>query len=67
VWTELRVPFQSLKLDGGRILGLSFDELGGTVYWDKSGVIRTPRNPITAPLGDMTWALLTSPEFQYIR
>ncbi len=67
VWTRLQVPFQSVKLEGGRITGISFDELGGTVYWDKTGITRTPRNPMTIPLGDMVWALITSPEFQYIK
>ena len=49
------------------IAGWSFDQQGGTVYWDKSGVVKNPKNPNRQPLGDVLWALFTSPEFQYIR
>jgi hypothetical protein len=37
------------------------------VYWDKSGAMKGP--PIHDPqtIGDMLWALVTSPEFQYVK
>jgi hypothetical protein len=30
-------------------------------------VVKRPRNPEREPLGDILWALVASPEFQYIR
>jgi mono/diheme cytochrome c family protein len=35
--------------------------------WDKSGVVRMPKNANRQPLGDVLWALFACPEFQYIR
>jgi len=67
-WVRLEVPVERLGLDSqSGITGWAFDQVGGTVYWDKAGVAHKPRNPETAPLGDMLWALVVSPEFQFIR
>ncbi|MEW6305402.1 MAG: PSD1 and planctomycete cytochrome C domain-containing protein [Verrucomicrobiota bacterium] len=66
-WVRLEVPFNKVALDTGEIDSWSFDQAGGVVYWDKTGVIHQPRHPLTGPLGDLFWALLTSPEFQYLR
>jgi hypothetical protein len=64
-WVRLEVPAKSVGIEGG-IEGWSFDQAGGTVYWDKSGVVHTPRNPKAEAIGDMFWAFVTSPRFQYI-
>lgn len=66
-WVRLEVPVAQLGLDSTGVTGWSFDQLGGTVYWDKAGIVHKPRNPETEPLGDMMWALVVCPEFQYIR
>ena len=67
-WVRLEVPVGRVGLDSNSgITGWSFDQVGGKVYWDKSGIVRQPRNPETEPLGDMLWALVVSPEFQFIR
>jgi hypothetical protein len=67
-WVRLEVPVGRVGLDPkGGLTGWSFDQMGGRVYWGQSGIVRRPRNPETEPLGDMLWALVVSPEFQYIR
>ncbi|HEY3128489.1 MAG TPA: PSD1 and planctomycete cytochrome C domain-containing protein [Acidobacteriota bacterium] len=67
-WVRLEVPVTEvgLKSEEG-ITGWSFDQAGGVVFWDKSGVVRIPIDPMLETLGDVLWALLVSPEFQYIR
>jgi hypothetical protein len=66
-WVRLEVPVQKVGLRGGSAInGISFDQVGGKVYWDSSGVLK--RRSAEAPaLGDLMWALFTSPEFQYMR
>jgi hypothetical protein len=67
-WVRLEVPADRVGLDpASGVTGLSFDQSGGRVYWDKSGVSRHARSPAAEPLGDILWALVVSPEFQYIR
>lgn len=67
-WVRLEVPVERVGLDASSgITGWSFDQIGGKVYWDKAGIAHEPRNPETEPLGDMLWALVVSPEFQFIR
>jgi mono/diheme cytochrome c family protein len=68
-WVRLEVPAREVGITSPTdIAGWSFDQFGGgAVYWDKSGVVKKPRNPEREPLGDILWALVASPEFQYIR
>jgi hypothetical protein len=67
-WVRLEVPAREVGITSNTdIVGWSFDQHGGTVYWDKSGVTRTPPNPNRQVVGDVAWALFSSPEFQYIR
>jgi hypothetical protein len=67
-WARLEVPVAKVGLDpASGIDGWSFDQEGGKVYWDKSGLAHVARNPAIEPLGDMLWALAASPEFQFIR
>jgi hypothetical protein len=66
-WVRLEVPVTKVGLRGGsNITGLSFDQVGGKVYWDTSGVMKRPSADAPA-LGDLLWALFTSPEFQYVK
>jgi hypothetical protein len=51
---------------GSAINGISFDQVGGKVYWDSAGILKHPTADAPA-LGDLLWALFTSPEFQYVR
>jgi hypothetical protein len=68
-WVRLEVPAREVGITAPTdIAGWSFDQFGGgAVYWDKSGVVKKPKNPEREPLGDLLWALVASPEFQYIR
>ena len=67
-WVRLEVPARDLGFDYEMgVNGWSFDQSGGRVYWDKAGVTRKPRNPAAELVGDMAWALVVSPEFQYIK
>jgi YHS domain-containing protein len=65
-WVRLEVAAADVEAGGG-LIGISFDQTGGTVYWDAAGIVRVPPDPRYEPLGDLLWALFTSPEFQYIR
>jgi hypothetical protein len=47
--------------------GISFDQVGGVVHWDKTGVERHPPVYPRDTIGDMFWALLSGPEFHYVR
>ena len=64
-WVRLAVPTNAVGLAGRGIGGMSFDQFGGKVTFDHSGVTHVvpPRPAIV----DMLWALTVSPEFQYIR
>lgn len=66
-WVRLQLPFKKLQLLNGPISAISFGVAGGTAYWDSIGLLRSPRSARVQPLGDVLWALVTSPEFQYIR
>jgi mono/diheme cytochrome c family protein len=68
-WVRLEVPAREVGIAAPTdIAGWSFDQYGGgAVYWDKAGVVKNPKNPVREPLGDLLWALVASPEFQYIR
>ncbi|HWD19188.1 MAG TPA: DUF1549 domain-containing protein [Verrucomicrobiae bacterium] len=67
-WVRLEIPVREVGLNPDEtISGISFDQSGGTVYWDKAGLEHRPPHPETEPLGDMMWALVVSPEFQFIR
>jgi hypothetical protein len=67
-WVRLEVPAAKLGIDKPTTLnGISFDQFLGKVYWDKTGITRGPAVTDPETLGDLLWALVTSPEFQYIR
>ena len=55
----------AFRADGHR--GWSFDQRRRSGLLGQVGVVKNPRNPEREPLGDLLWALLASPEFQYIR
>lgn len=66
VWVRLEVDAPDVGVVGG-VVGVSFDQAGGTVYWDALGVVRGEPDPRAGGLHDVFWALVTSPEFHYIR
>jgi hypothetical protein len=68
-WVRIEIPSQQLGLGAidREIEGLSITQNSGTVYYDKLGVTHVPQRPQAQAVGDMFWALATSPEFQYIR
>jgi uncharacterized membrane protein/YHS domain-containing protein len=68
-WVRLEIPTSEVGLGtvNTRLVGMSFDQAGGTVYWGRSGVVRVPTPPPAEAVADAIWALFTSPEFQYIR
>lgn len=68
-WVRLDIPAEKIGLtaDATEIDGISFDQAGGRVYWDKVGVTKGAPAQDPATIGDMLWALVTSPEFQYVR
>ncbi len=67
-WVRLEIPAAHVGFNAsGGISGMSFDQVGGSVWWEYSGVVHLPEDPRITPLGDLLWALLTSPEFQYLR
>ena len=68
-WVRLEVLAREVGITAPMdVAGWSFDQSGGgAVYWDKAGVVKNPKNPVREPLGDLLWALVASPEFQYIR
>ena len=48
-WVRLEVPVEKLKLAAGvKFQGMAFTQFGGTVYWDKAGVIYDA-NPASDP------------------
>ncbi len=67
-WVRLEVLASKIGIDKPMIVaGISFDQMLGKVYWDKTGVSKGPAVTDGETIGDMIWALVTSPEFQYIR
>jgi hypothetical protein len=66
-WVKLEVKARQIGFTkGSKINGISFDQFGGHVYWDKVGVVKKDIAEQPA-LGDVMWTLFTSPEFQYIK
>ena len=64
-WVRLEVPADAVDLSGRAINGMSFDQFDGRVFFDRAGVAHaTPPRPAVV---DMLWALMASPEFQYVR
>ena len=58
-WSRLEVPFERIGLAPGTVVsGIAFTQFGGTVYWDRSGVISNQ----VAPTEIVT--ILDTPEIQ---
>jgi hypothetical protein len=67
-WVRLEVPAAYVGITAPTAIdGMSFDQWGGTVHWDKAGVVKGPAANHPETIGDLIWALLTTPEFQYIK
>ncbi|MCC6152449.1 MAG: DUF1553 domain-containing protein [Candidatus Hydrogenedentes bacterium] len=68
-WVRLEIPAHVVGL-GQSTQGISeiaVVQESGTVYWDKAGVLSSPLGGPATAVSDALWALITSPEFQYIR
>jgi uncharacterized membrane protein/YHS domain-containing protein len=66
-WVRLEVKASDVGLKpGDAVVGVSYDQHGGKAYWDKTGFELKP-TPEVPGVGDLLWALFTSPEFQYVR
>lgn len=66
-WVRLEVRADAIGLGtGDRIEGFSFDQAGGRVWWGAVSLVRVPPSPGQTARGDVLWALLASPEFQYV-
>ncbi|MCC6794745.1 MAG: DUF1553 domain-containing protein [Candidatus Hydrogenedentes bacterium] len=68
-WVRLEIAAHMVGL-GQKTQGISEISVvqeGGTVYWDKAGVLSSPLGGPATAVSDALWALITSPEFQYIR
>lgn len=67
-WVKLEVAAGDVGLSpGSGIVGFSFDQVGGTVYWDAVGVTRGEPVRRDEGAGDVLWALFVASEFQYTR
>ena len=68
-WIRLEVTASAVGLGGsnGHVVGMSFDQAGGRVYWDETGGLSRAYDARAAGMADLLWVLLVSPEFQYIR
>jgi hypothetical protein len=68
-WVRLEVPANLIGLgrDEKPLTAITIHQLDGVAYWDRAGLARPENGGPVQALGDMMWALLTSPEFQYIR
>jgi hypothetical protein len=68
-WVRLEVTAREVGFNDPitTVDGVSFDNFDGKCYWDKTGQVNTIPVHDTELVGDMIWALMTSPEFQYIK
>ena len=66
-WVRLEVPVKQIGFKAkDRLVGVSFDQVGGRVYWDKVGIVKHPPTQVPGA-GDLLWALVSSAEFQYVK
>lgn len=68
-WVRLEASAAEVGLGvgaGASVRGMSFDQSGGVVYWDRAGVVAIPPTPRMDAIADALWALFCLPEFQYI-
>ncbi len=68
-WVRLEVSASEIGIDKNdqSVNGLSFDQSGGKMFWDRSGVVHGQKISGIEVYGDILWALFCSPEFQYIK
>ncbi len=66
-WVRLEVPAGEVGLgEGVPVTGWSFVQVGGTAIWDVASVRREQATSREQALGDLLWALVSSPEFQFV-
>ena len=67
-WVRLEIPAHTVGFaTETQVDGIAFDQVGGVVYWDKTGVVRHPPVHAHHTVGDMIWALLSGAEFHHVR
>ena len=67
-WVRLEIPAHTVGFTWETTVdGISFDQVGGVVYWDKVGIVRKPPVHARETIGDMLWALLSGSEFHYVK
>ena len=67
VWRRLEATAEQLGAAARAVNGARFRQTGGVAHWDRLGVRKKRLDPRAAPLGDMAWALMNSPEFHYVQ
>ena len=67
VWHPVEVSAEELGAAARTVNSARFRQTGGTVHWDRLGLRKKRLDPNAAPLGDLAWALINSPEFHYVR
>ncbi len=67
VWRRLEATAEQLGAAARAVNGARFRQTGGVAHWDRLGVRKKRLDPKTAPLGDIAWALINSPEFHYVQ
>jgi|GEM_PF-4115274 len=65
-WVRLEVPVARVGVSQGALSGLAFVQWGGTVFWDKAGIVKAsgeagPTNMLTALTGSATSAQGVNP------
>jgi hypothetical protein len=55
-WVRLEVGAAKMGLaKGAKITGLAFTQFGGTVYWDKAGIVTAARQEDLVPISQLAW------------
>jgi hypothetical protein len=69
-WVQLEAAAGDVGLglpESAGVTGISFAQVGGRVTWDAAGVENAAPEPWRQTAGDILWALVSSPEFQFVR
>ena len=67
VWRRLEATAEQFGAAARAVNGARFRQTGGVAHWDRLGLRKKRLDPRAAPLGDVAWALINSPEFHYVR
>jgi len=67
VWSRLEATAEQLGAAARALNSARFRQKGGVAHWDRLGLRKKRLDPLAAPLADFAWALINSPEFNYVR